>query len=380
MKILLVTETYYPTRNGIASVVQLLAQGLVQHGHVVTVATQHDSRLKNPPADHNGVSIKRFAIWGNWLDGLQGEIAAYQAFVKSGDWDIQHHHACRIAGFDALLDWFPHRNRPVILTPHVFSTLKKPRWQSYHEQIKQALNHIEAITCLSPTAIEMPFLRDANYDPIRIIKNGIDLAEADKYNLPNLRKMWQINDRFWVLNISNHVGLKGHRVLHRLARNLPDVAVTNIGTPIQTHRFGLNRLGISSGCFYECGVQERLIPNFQARSGQDRAVVLAALQQADVFVLTSTQEAAPVGLLEAMAAGLPWVSFRVGNVAELSGGLVVETEAEMREAVQWLQQNQAEARALGETGRAFVRLNHSHNVMIDAYLSVYQQAITSKTH
>lgn len=55
-----------------------------------------------------------------------------------------------------------------------------------------------------------------------------------------------------------------------------------------------------------------------------RESVCEAFAASDVTVLTSLKEVAPVVILESMACGVPWVSFPVGNVPELPGGVVVD--------------------------------------------------------
>jgi len=47
----------------------------------------------------------------------------------------------------------------------------------------------------------------------------------------------------------------------------------------------------------------------------------------DIFVLCSLKEVAPVCILESCAAGLPWVSFNVGNVSEIPGGVKLDAKS-----------------------------------------------------
>jgi L-malate glycosyltransferase len=374
MNVLLVAQWYYPERNGITSIVTLLAEGLVRRGLTVTVATQAcANRLTN---SHNGVSIRQFRITGDAVQGMAGEVPVFRAFVAQGTRDVVHIHHIRIWTFDALMDWLPRRSCPLVLTPHGFQYADSSSWQRYYQQFRQeALPHLDHVTCLSPAFEEVPLLNRWQYDRHSVVRNGVDLTRFAAPPVLDLRRVWQIKNRYWVLNVSNHVGVKNHPALHRLARQLPTAVVCHVGNPISTARFGLDRLGVKSGCHYRCQLTARLLPNFQTRRGDDQAVVRAALGQADVFVLPSIREVSPVVILEAMAAGLPWVSCNAGNVGEHRGGVVVQTEPEMADPLTTLRYDKPLARKLGEEGRAHALTFHDADQITDTYLVVYRQTL-----
>jgi len=373
MTILLLGQSYWPRKNGIAAMMTLLAEGLAEQGHAVDVATEYDPA--RPSNRRRGVQIHSFRVGGNALTGLRGEVAALRRFVAGGRWDVQHHHACQLWTFDALTDWLPHRTRPVVVTPHGFSGLHHPAWNAYFDRFPGWLAHVDAVTCLSETFEEVPYLRQIGYERYTVVRNGVRVQEFEESVARNLRQEWGIGPRYWLLNVSNHVRGKGHCTLHALARRLPEVAVVNIGNPTFPERLGLGRWGLKSPCYYACAGAQALLPNYRAASGHHRPTVVAAFRQADVFVLPSVREASPVVLLEAMAARRPWVAYDVGNVRELRGGRVVGDEHELVEAVCDLRANPAEARRLGETGADFVRQHHSAGRMLEQYVGVYRQVV-----
>ena len=372
MKILLIAHTYAPAQNGVSRVATQLAEGLAKRGHAVTVATQHDSKRNFD--ELNGVQIRSFQIKGNLVSGIKGDLKTYRTFIENGDWDIQHQHGCQIWGFDALLDWFPRRTRKVVVTSHGFSALSLLSWQPYFEKLGRIVPHIDHFTCLSETAEELPFLKKSSVLNQSIIPNGVDLQEFRAEIKIDLRQKWKINNRFWALNVSNHVATKGHRALQQLARKYPEIVVTNLGQPVLAERLNLGKLGVALPCYYECLARERLIPNYSTHQ-TDRKMLIAAYQQADVFVMPSQREAAPLVLLEAMATGLPWLAYDVGNVAELRGGIVVKNESEMRKAVEMLRNDPILRSQLKKEGLAQVEKQYDWNNVIEQYVEIYEKLL-----
>ncbi len=106
----------------------------------------------------------------------------------------------------------------------------------------------------------------------------------------------------------------------------------------------------------------------------DVARVLGCL---DVFAMSSWTEGLPMAVLEAMAAGTPVVSTRVGDVPRVLedgrvGRLVPIDDADaLAAALDALFADDAARRALGAAARAAVERHHSQDAMVDAYLRAY---------
>ena len=107
--------------------------------------------------------------------------------------------------------------------------------------------------------------------------------------------------------------------------------------------------------------------------------VPALLEAADVVCLSSAVEAAPLVLVEAMAAGRPVVATRVGGVAELVGDdalLVPPGDVDaFSAALVSLARDPARARRLGELGRRRFRERFTLDRMAAAYDSLLDEVL-----
>jgi glycosyltransferase involved in cell wall biosynthesis len=153
-------------------------------------------------------------------------------------------------------------------------------------------------------------------------------------------------------------------VAARIRREVPDSQFLLIGDgPLrETLEQRARQLGIAD-CIHFLGWR------------RDVAELLGLL---DVFLLTSDIEANPVSILEALAAGVPVVSTRVGSVAETvsadAGFLVAPGDAsEMAEHLVRLFRNPDLARAMGLAGRQSVVGRWSLDQMVRQYEAMIER-------
>src|SRR5205807_965733 len=106
------------------------------------------------------------------------------------------------------------------------------------------------------------------------------------------------------VTVGSHVLSKGHAEFARAIRALArDRELT--GVIVAPRRTGLDSL---RGCQLACDARSLFQP-LRIIDGATPGVVGSVLAQADIFLFTSRVECAPLVILEAMAAGKPWVSY-----------------------------------------------------------------------
>jgi glycosyltransferase involved in cell wall biosynthesis len=124
-------------------------------------------------------------------------------------------------------------------------------------------------------------------------------------------------------------------------------------------------LGIARSCLF-LGYQEEVAPWYAI---------------CDAVVLTSANEGTPVTIIEALAAGRPVVSTRVGGVPDVvdegeTGFLVRRGDTHaMAERLELLARNPERARTMGETGRSRVLERYSVSRLVDDVDELYRRLL-----
>ena len=201
---------------------------------------------------------------------------------------------------------------------------------------------------------------------IRMIPNGVDVRAFEPVS-PRARIRR-------IVTVANLRPEKGHdtllAALTRIAERQPDAELAIVGD------------GPLRGALAD-DVATRGLGSRVSFLGQ-RSDIPALLGASDVFVLASRSEASPNGVIEAMAAGLPVVSTRVGGVPELidSGvnGLLVDPDdpVALGNAVLELMDRPDFASRLGRAARDTAEARFSFDRMIAGFEHLYSSELEKR--
>ena len=361
MRLLLTSHRFWPSVGGTEEVVARLAQQYARAGHEVTVATSDEPGAAREEA-RDGYAIRRFTLRRAGKFRFPGE--DYVRFARDGAWDVVHVHGQRVWSTDYLYRHLKRFRGRVVFTAHGFYQWHVERtplvdaWY-YRRVLPRALRHAAAVTAL--TEAERDELAGWGVEGAHVIPDGYDPEEFATLPQGFRRDHAFGEDEPLLLYVG---GLYRNKRVDRLV----DAAAARRATLAVVGR-DLD------------GEQARLHARAQRQGARVRFMgtlprrdVLAAYREADLFGMGSDFEGFGLVLLEAMAAGLPFVSTPAGAAPDLArhgGGLSVPPERLAGEVAALL--GDAKRReAMGATGRAAAP-RYAWDRVADQYLDLFEE-------
>lgn len=379
MIILITSFTFPPFFNGVANVAFEQARGLSERGHDVTVFTSVQDLSPDP--DFKKFKVVRFDVRGNAniRSRYCGEVDRYIDAVANFECDIICCNCWQIWSTDLAVRVF-HRvkARKVLVSHGVSATVRHHGvkgllnwllWQPYLlYTMPKILKFFDHIIFLCDKSDKVRFydrmlVENLQSPSFSVIPNGVDMSrfESSKFNF---RAENNLQNKVIILCVGDYTNLKNVKDAMRayVKANIKNSVFVSIGNCYNRYTFELNELwsniknnDIEYICLWSLS--------------QD--YISSIYQEADIFLCTSTTEYFPLVILEAMASKTPFVSFNVGCVDELPGGIVVRDVDEMASALSRVVASPELKQSLIDSGYASSVNRYSWLKVIDQYEMVF---------
>ncbi|MBL7982741.1 MAG: glycosyltransferase family 4 protein [Flavobacteriales bacterium] len=307
-------ESYAPALGGMPEVVKQLSERMVRMGHHVTVFTKAHPDRKSDRL--NGVDIRGFQLSGNHVDGIVGDTVPYLQALRESKADIITFFAAQQWASDIALPHLGSLPGKKVFVPTGFSALHDPRWAGYYGQMPRWLGDMDLNLFLSHHYQDIEFAKAHAITNHTVIPNGAAEEEFDRTPEFDLRSSLGIEPaQPLVMHLGSYTGIKGHREAIQLfvkARTGRSVLAL-----IGNGNVALERIYQRHFSYFLLRLSALLKRKRIVFLELDRARTVDALKQADLFLFPSNVECSPIVLFEAMAAGVPFLSSRAGNAAEI---------------------------------------------------------------
>lgn len=191
--------------------------------------------------------------------------------------------------------------------------------QSHPEIFKLFKENIDKFNLITHSSITPDYKWCIDNDlPVKVIPNGVNLEEFEQ-NTINFREKYNIKEKYIILSVNNFFYGKGFEVLPQICRKLSDILDDFIILQISnTIKYPYDKVFLDRTRKQSKGLNIRFMRDLP------REDVVAAFNASDLFLMPSKKEVAPLVILESRASKLPWVSMRVGDTSNQTGGIPVD--------------------------------------------------------
>lgn len=308
MRVLMVSDVYFPRVNGVSTSIETFRRALVEHGVDVRLVVPRYGDEGDAPGI---VRVPGRPVPGDREDRVVGWQAMYRAVLDAAqDCDLIHIQTPFIAHY-AGLKAARQLRLPVVATYHTFFEEYLQHYAAFlpANWLKGLARRLSRTQCNALDAVIVPSTamreRLASYGVVRemeVLPTGIPVAQFAGGNGPAFRYEYGILS---TRPVALYVGRAAHEknigfLLHALEytrRLRPDILllIAGEGPAVPDLKEKVNALGLRD--------------HVQFIGYLDRSEALpACYAAADVFVFASRTETQGLVLLEAMAAGLPVVA------------------------------------------------------------------------
>jgi glycosyltransferase involved in cell wall biosynthesis len=384
MRVLMVSDVYFPRVNGVSTSIQTFRRDLEGHGcdtflvaPAYPAAWRDDERVLRQPS--------RYLVFDPEDRMMKPHASLAACLALAGRFDMLHIQTPFVAHWLGLA---------------VAKRLNVPTVETYHTFFEEYLHHylpllpasaarafartVSRHQCNAVNAVIAPSrqLADVLLDygvtrPIHTIPTGLSLAEFDGGDRNAFRSSHGIEPDRPVMLVVGRVAHEKNlefllEVLTAVRRTIPNVLLVIAGEGPALA--GLRRRTAAAGL-----ERNVLFVGYLDRRG----ALLDCYRAADVFVFASRTETQGLVLLESLAVGLPVVSTAVLGTKEVlanaAGALVVrEDVAEFAAAVTRVLEEPALRARLATAGREFVARHWSSREMARRLLGLYEELVRTK--
>lgn len=378
MKILICSFTFYPDKNGVAAVVLAHAMHFVKAGHDVTIFTGTTSTAQTEEQEFP-FAVKRFTVSGNANLKFQykGDFELYIQSVRQWDGDVAFLHCWSVWTTDLLLPILNDLPFKVVMVSHGFDAQRYPRglrfpngarhwfgWFPYVCKLPVILRRFSSLVVLSHSCdprwyFDHKVARFTRYEAVKVIPSAVDVDEF-KQSPGAFRQTHDLQDLFVFLIVGNYFPMhKNQEMAVRAfaASGCQKSCLICIGSELNEYSESLVSLAT------ELGIGNKLI----CLAGLRRSEVVAAYLSSDAVVCSSIWESGPIVLLEAMAAGKPFISTNVGFAQYLKGGIIANSIDIMANEMRTLRNSPSLCTELGLSGQHYCKDYHDWPQVMASY-------------
>ena len=370
MRILLTSPTYPPINSGLGNAVAQQAAALLQAGHEVVVATGGAKRCS---MEVEGVRVEAFNLRGadSWLHPIKGSVSQYIDFLIHNAWDVVLLNAWQNWATDLAMRNLDKITGRKFVYSHCISTnvfyshqpirslLRYVAWRPYWWRLPELIKRLDGVLFLAESGTDTRFddLRIARQYAVslHIVPNSLSPAAVAILNKPIVPS----SDRERLIAIGSFHWQKGFDFLLRA------YAASQAKHKYALHLYGQENSAYSANLRYlslQLGLGEDQVFFHTGVTGEK---LLEAYCQAKLVLSGSHTECQPLALIDANAAGTPFVARSTGCIANMQGGVVVNTWEKMAQEVDALVEDVPTWNCLSEAGRQVAK-------------NIYHPAVTAK--